>query len=322
MPPSPGDSFQTAKIEVVADTSELKAGLQQAKADVERLAGEMGRMGDAADESTKKAAAGFQDVALKLAGTIAVVVAAVDAFVKLYDTADDFFRGGKDFDFSGAEGGPKERIAAITKEIKELQKTVADRSLLSRADDTLDFYVIGYQSARDKALKDLAEAEKEIRDIQTAERRQSAQEEIERLSIQAADGAEQIEMRRARAVRKARERFQNEADPVVKQINENAAKELADWEAKEKKKTDSELIEIEKRKNAYMDLIRKQEAAAIESNERIAKAAGEAMAREMGAATRQFQAQSMSALGQLVVTMESLAASTEKLANQRRASGL
>lgn len=316
MPPSPGDSFQTAKVEVVADTSELKAGLQQAKADVERLAGEMGRMGDAADESTKKAAAGFQDVALKLAGTIAVVVAAVDAFVKLYDTADDFFRGGKDFDFSGAEGGPKERIAAITKEIKELQKTVADRSLLSRADDTLDFYVIGYQSARDKALKDLAEAEKEIRDIQTAERRQSAQEEIERLSIQAADGAEQIEMRRARAVRKARERFQNEADPVVKQINENAAKELADWEAKEKKKDQTEndrrLAHIRK----VQEDLAKEETQRKAMEDRIAEHAREAMSRALESVARQYDA--LTNGNRVAMTLDAINANLKALVNKRQ----
>lgn len=319
MPPTPGDSFQTAKIEVVADASELKAGLEQAKAQVEGVASEMEKMGDKADAATKQASAGIQDMAIKMAATITVIIAAVDAFVKLYDKADDFFSGGGDFKLNDPAGSPKERVAELRREIEKLKETVSDRGLLSRVGDAAEFY-LGIKSGRTKALEDIAKDEKRINEQASIDRRESAKKEAERIEEQSLEGIEAIEAKRARRIAEAKKKYQDAADPVINAINSRADKEVAEWKELQDKKTKIELDEIEKRRNAYMDLIYKQQAATIASNEKIAEAAAKAMEQAFAKVAQGFN--SLFDLRQLTQTLDALTANVDKIANQRRAAGL
>lgn len=319
MPPNNGDSFQTAKVEVVADASELKAGLEQAKAQVEGVASEMEKMGDKADAATKQASAGIQDMAIKMAATITVIIAAVDAFVKLYDKADDFFSGGGDFKLNDPAGSPKERVAELRREIEKLKETVSDRGLFSRVGDAAELY-LGIKSGRTKALEDIAKEEKRISEQAAIDRRESAKKEAALLQEQTLEGLDKIEAARARKIAEAKGKYKEEAGPVIDAINAKF-----DYESQKQREADQKKDQTENdRRLAHIRKVQedlaKEEKDRKAMEDRIAEHAREAMERALSRVSQQFN--SLLDLRQMTQTLEALSANVEKIANQRRAAGL
>lgn len=323
------NTFAQAQVEVTADTAPLKRGLAEAKTDLESL-------GTAGANAGKITAAGMATAA---AAAAVVGKAAYEAGIEIGKAFEQALSGGNISDFQATV---KERVDFVQKEMQRLQEAARSTSLLTTLDDLISngsssgtFY-----SDRQKALKQYENFANELARVQAraqqvednkrdAKRQEQLQRDIENARTQSLRGAERIEAEFKQEADAARRKYKDDADAYIDALRVKKQAELVEFNERQErerqaqeKRQQQELDDIAERRDAYMNLIRKQELATIESNERIAKAAGEAMAREMGAAVRQFQAQSMSALGQLVVTMESLAASTEKLANQRRASGL
>ena len=325
MPPTSGDPFQRATVEIVADASQLKEQLQQAKAEVEKATAEMSKMGDTADQATAKAASGFQDMAIKLAATVTVILAAVDGFVKLYDKADDYFNGSKDFNLGDPGKTASERVSALRKEIEQLKKEVADRSLFSRVTDASEFY-FGTESSRTQALKKIADAEKQIQQQTIVQNRQAdekeaatkaarLQREISREEEATLQGVDRIIAQRDRRIAEAQKQYGKDADPLVRAIASRAESEINQFRTTEAAKK-----EIEDRNR------QEREKRQKESDERIAKNAADAAAREMsrmyGQITEQFSSLFNAQWQQIAFTIEGLSANVEKMANQRKASGL
>lgn len=314
MPPQ-GEPFQTATVEVRADLNQLKQDLEGAKTQVEQAAAEMGKLGDSAEAASAKAATNIQGMALKIAGTVAVIIAAVDAFVQLYDKADDFFNGKGDFNLSESGNGPADRIRSLRKEIEELKKDVADRGIMSRVGDAAEFW-LGIKSGRTKALEDIAEKQKKIDEDAVVERRNAAKEEIEKLAIQAMEGADRIEAQRALAIKNAKEKYKESSGDVIAAINDKYDAELRKWEEVQKKKQDRELEDIRERRTAYDNLIREQEAKRIASEERIAARTRELTTRMLQDIAQQYN--QLFDIRQMTMTLEAVNANLKALVNKRQ----
>lgn len=324
MLPTSGDPFQRATVEIVADASQLKADLQQAKAEVEKATAEMSKMGDTADEPTAKAASGFQDMAIKLAATVTVILAAVDGFVKLYDKADDYFNGSKDFDLGDPGKTASERVAALRKEIEQLKKEVADRSTFSRVTDAAELY-FGTESSRSQALKKIADAEKQIQQQTIVQKRQAEEQEsaknAERLKRDIAreeeaslQGVDRIIAQRDRRIAEAQKQYGKDADPLVRAIASRAESEINQFRTTEAVKKGIEDRNREERE-------KKEKESAEKIAKHMAEAAAKAMSSALAGVSAEFQNVFNAQLGQMSFTIEGLAANVEKIANQRRAAG-
>lgn len=262
-----------AVVEITADMKPLEQGVEKANA-------EIGKLG------TTGAATGL-DIAsnmLPAAAAIAAVgAAALEAGKQIGEGLEKRLNNGTDDDFLLTQ---EEKLKDLRKKAEEYRKEATKTTITGTLDDLLSNGTADgiLASDRAKAVKNYNETLNEIQDIEAkngpnspeAMRKKEAklQKEIDQAELATLDGAERIERRRQRAIERIRKEYNDDNEQARKLkdlINQGADQDIQKWNEVQKKKQDRELADIEERRNAYADLIRKQEAAAIESADRDRK---------------------------------------------------
>lgn len=305
-----------AVVEITADTQQLEQGVEKANAEVGKLGATGAKSGiDIANNMLPAAAA-----------VAAVGAAALEAGKQIGEAVEKSVNNGNADDYLFTR---QEKLAELRKKAKEYRDEATKTTLTGTLDDLLSNGTSEgiLASDRAKAVKNYNDTINEIAKLEEqsgpsspeALRKKEArlQKEIDQAELATLEGAERIERKRQQTIERIRKEYgtDNEQARKLEELINQAA------ERDKQKAEQNDLDAIEKRKNAYMDLIRQQERAAMESNERIAKHAAETMAKALAGVSADFNRQFTAQFNQLQFTVEGLAQSVAQIARQRRAVG-
>lgn len=343
------NTIASAQIKVEAETSKA----EQAIKDLRSKMDELGKSID--DLSVKQKAAGdagaefgkvttsLRDVkaSLRDVSDLLSILAKLEAPIRI---ARDFFQLGREIEavgekllgipdvvgqaMSALESEGKSPASIVRQQVKDLQKEWLDGGLLEewkRTGKVIQDAIFGWSTEAEydaRFNKSLELLKKSLNRLSQAEQEEAAKLQVRKLEAARQSAEERINLEyqiEAEANVKKYGKFAgtvNEALRAKKAAEIDAAREV---EAKrlemEDRRRQRELDEIAERRDAYMNLIRKQELATIESNERIAKQTEAAMSRALSSIAQQYD--SMLGINKMAMTLEAINANMKVLVSKR-----
>ncbi len=341
------NTIASAQIKVEAETSKAEQAIKDLRAKMDELGKSVDQLGDKQVAAGQKGAE-FEKVTLSLADVkrslrdvsdLMTVMARLEAPLRI---AKQFFELGQEIeaisekllglrDVTGEALGAladenKSPVAKMKAQLQGLQKELVDGGY---SDQIARIYYKTFDALFGTSSETAFDQRflKKIKDLQELVSRQQElglKEQTEANRIATLEGVEKIEAQRTEAIRKAREKLNTmpgvDGTDYIRSINQRYDYEVKRQTEAEQRKTSTELDEIAKRRNAYDDLIREQQAKTIASNQKIADEAAKAMEKAFEKVSQGFN--SLFDLRQLTQTLDALTANVDKIANQRRAAGL
>lgn len=346
--------FSSAQIRIEAETTKAEQALKDLRGQMDQLgkslddlAAKQKAAGDAGEEfgrvnqslgEVKKSLKDVSDLMTVLARLQAPITIARDFYQlgneitavteKLLGIPDDVGRA-----MSALADEDKSPVQLLRQQIKELEKEWLDGDLVenfkrtfAKLEDAL--YGSDGMSAEADYDKGFSERRRRLRESLANQEgdalRAAAELAAKKNELATKSTKERLQGEMQLEIDAAKEKYKQFADLVIPGIRARKQAEIDALEEVAKKREElaerarqKELDEIAQRRDAYMNLIREQQAA----NQKLAEQAAEAMTKALSQVASGFGKMFESQLGQMAFTIEGLAANVEKIANQRRAAG-
>lgn len=343
--------FSSAQIRIEAETTKAEQALKDLRGQMDQLgkslddlAAKQKAAGDAGEEFGRvNQSLGEVKKSLKDVSDLMSVLAKLEAPVRI---ARDFYQLGTEIEAVAEKllGIPDDVGAAMTaladedkspaqllrKQIKELEKEWLDGGVIEqwkRAGKVIQDALFGWSTEAEYDQRFSAQREllkKSLADQESDALRAAAELAAKKNELATKSTKERLQGEMQLEIDAAKEKYKQFADLVIPGIRARKQAEIDALEEVAKKREElaerarqKELDEIAQRRDAYMNLIREQQAA----NQKLAEQAAEAMTKALSQVASGFGKMFESQLGQMAFTIEGLAANVEKIANQRRAAG-
>lgn len=342
--------FSTAQIRVEAETSKAEQALKDLRGKMDELGSSLQALEDkqkaAADAGAEfsRVATAMEEVkdAAKEVNALMRVLSIIDAPTRV---AREFFQLGKEIEavgekILGLNDDVGDALAALADEdsspvqkakakIRSFTKQWLDGGLIEewkQLGRQLDDAIFGtsrvdeFNRRQNEKLKQLKDQLKAATD---QELENAAQLQARKNQIAERGKEEQLNLELGLEIEHLNTKYGASAGPFIDKAKREAAAKISavraaaeEEEQRKQKQLERDLADIEERKNAYMDLIRKQEAAEIQSKQRIADATEQMTTRVLTSISQQFE--KLFDIRQMTMTLEAVNANLKALVNKRQ----